>query len=267
VMADFKYCQPADNCASCGACCGMYNWTGHNRQMVLELLSMQTDSYLNSGRNELDLVRLRKEINRKRPAPRYQKIYNCEFLGFIDRERKRVGCLLHPALNSGRNLRGISHHGQETCDEAKCTAYFYLSEQEAELVAKAADDWYLYGLCLTDLDLINEFLNIASEMVFTEVKAGKIMAEPRLLEIFSGYLALKERWPFARDPNRFGKYFFRDGDYPIYKIDYKALNSLPCRYDRILNSLGSGFQGQEELVAARETLRKIFNDFVEAWQA
>ena len=266
-MSDFKYCQPVCNSASCGACCGMYNWTGHNRQMVLELLSMQTEYYLNSSRDELDLVRLKKEISKKRPAARYQKIYNCEFLGFIDRDKKRVGCLLHPELNGGVNLRGISHHGRETCDQAKCTAYSYLREQEAELVAKAADDWYLYGLCLTDLDLINEFLNIASEMVFTEVKAVKIMADPRLLGIFSGYLSLKESWPFARDPNRFGKYFFKDNDYPVYKIDYQSLDSLPCRFDRIFNSLGSEFKSQDELVAGRETLRKIFNDFVGAWRA
>jgi hypothetical protein len=264
-MADFRYCQPAADCASCGACCGMYNWTGHNRQLVLELLCMQTECYLNSSRSELELVRVRKEINLKRPAPRYQKIYNCEFLGFIDSEKKRVGCLLHPGLNQGRNLRALSHHGRETCDEARCTAYFYLSEAESELVARAADDWYLYGLCLTDLDLINEFLNIASEMVYTEVKAEKILVDPKLLAIFSSYLSLKEHWPYARDPNRFGKYFFQNGDYPVYKIDYRALASLPCRYDRIFNSLGSVFKGQAELVAARAQLKQIFHDFAGAF--
>jgi len=134
-------------------------------------------------------------------------------------------------------------------------------------VAKAAPDWYLYGLCLTDLDLINEFLNITSEMVFTEVKAGKIMADSGLLGIFSGYLSLKESWPFARDPNRFGKYFFKNGDYPVYKIDYQALDSLPCRYDRIFNSLGSEFESPGELIRAREKLSKIFNDFAGAWRA
>jgi len=71
-------------------------------------------------------------------------------------------------------------------------------------------------------------------------------------------LRLKENWPYARDPNRFGKYYFVNRDYPIYKIDYAALGCEESRYDRILNSLGSEFRTRGELLAAEQRLDEIF---------
>ena len=243
----------------------MYNWLGHSRTLVEEVLLLQTEAFLQSGRTEDELIILKKEIYGKRPAARYPVIYNCEFMGFIDRERKKVGCLLHPDSNSGKNLRDISHHGRATCDEARCTAYSYLSDSEAELVAKCADDWYLYGLCITDLDLVKEFLETASDMVSDDVNAGKIMASAALTDIFRKYLNLKERWPYARNPHRYGKYYFVDRDYPIYKIDYDSLGSAPGKFDKILVSLGSEFTDKRELAAAEEMLGSLFKEFAKAF--
>ena len=226
---------------------------------------LQTDAFMKSDRTEDDLKRLKQEIFRKRPAVRYAVVYNCEFMGFIDEARKKVGCLLHPSLNHGKNLRDISHHGRATCDEARCTAYTYLSRAEAELVAKSADDWYLYGLCITDLDLVKEFLEIASDMASDDVSAGKIMASARLTDIFRKYLALKESWPYARDPNRYGKYYFVDRNYPIYRIDYESLGASESKFDKILVTLGSKFADKLELAAAEEILDSIFKEFAKAF--
>ena len=228
------------------------------------MLWLQTNAFLNSGRSQADLARLKEEISKKRPAARYPVIHNCEFVGFIN-AGQRVGCLLHPGLNRGQNLRGISHHGRESCDEARCTAYSYLSEAEARLVARAAEDWYLYGLCITDLDLVREFFELASGKLFEEFKPEKILQSAELLGIFQGYLRLKESWPYARNPNRFGKYYFVGSDYPIYKIDYAALGREESGYDRILNSLGSEFRTRGELLAAEESLEAIFEKLAGAY--
>jgi len=264
-MNEFKYCQPDSDCASCGACCGMYNWKGSSRALVEEVLEFQTGQFLKSDRGEKDLLRLKQEISKSRPAVLYPVIYNCEFLGFTGNGRKRVGCLLHPDLNGGKNLRRLSDHGRETCDQSRCTAYFYLREAEAELVAKAVDDWYLYGLALTDLDLVKEFFRLSSEMVCDAVSAEKVLNRPELKDIFRHYLWLKEKWPYAKDGNRFGKYFFQAGEYLIYRIDYPALSAPKSRYDRILNSLGSEFQSRSELWEAEELLGQIFQNFRGNW--
>ncbi len=239
----------------------MYNWVGYSRGMVEEVLEIQTGQFLRSDRTERDLRRLKKVISENRPAPLYPVIYNCEFLGFIGNGNKRVGCLLHPGLNGGNNLRGISDHGRETCDESRCTACIYLSGAEAGLVAETTDDWYLYGLCLTDLDLTREFFRIASERVSATVSAEQVGAGPELKDIFRRYLLLKEQWPFAEKGNRFGKYYFQDGKYLIHRIDYQGLSAPESGYDRILNSLGSEFRSKAELGEAEERLDRIFEEF------
>ena len=265
-MDEFVYCQPSGCSASCGACCGMYNWTGHSRALVQEVLEFQTDCFMNSDRSEKTLLRLKDEIFSKRPRPRYPVIYNCEFVGFIDREKKRVGCLLHPGLNNERSLRHVSHHGRQTCDEARCTVYSYLSAAEVALVAKAADDWYLYGLCVTDLDLVKEFFEIASELVFEEVKAERVLGSEKLLNLFRRYLSFKETWPYGGNPNRFGKYYFAGKEYPIYKMDYNSLGCPESRFDKVLVSLGSEFGSKRELGEAEEALGSLFREFSEAWR-
>ena len=230
--------------------------------MVQDWLELTTDFFSKSDRSQEDLKKIKKELSKQKPKVLYPKIYNCEFLGFIEQNPKRVGCLLHPDFNSGENLREISYYGRETCDSATCTAYLYLNEQEAELVAKTIDDWYLYGLCLTDLDLVKEFFRLASERIFQSVAPEEIMKRSELLEVFREYLKLKEHWRYARNPRRFGKYYFENGNYLIYRIEYEKLGATLSRYDKIFNSLGSEFNNQKELKFAEEILEEIFDKFV-----
>ena len=265
-MKVLEYCQPRGvKSASCSACCGLYNWVGYNRELVSEVVELQTELYLNSGQTMAELKRIRQELASRRPLPLYPRIYNCEFIGFIDREKKRVGCLLHPLINQGRNLREASRHRRETCDEMTCTAGIYLKPEEAQLIAQAVDDWYLYGLCLTDLDLIREFFRLASQLVGEEVRPEQIRADFSLLEIFSRYLGLKERWEGKKNPYRFGKYYFSGRDYLVYKPDYSALGVAPSKYDKILVSLGLDFENRALVCSVREEIASLFKDFVQKW--
>ncbi len=250
--------------ASCAACCGMYNWRGFNRDMVKGILSRQTELFENRDGTEGNILEIKNELSGSRPAPLFPVIHNCEFLGFMDAGRKRVGCLLHPSRHKGENLRALSKHGRETCDEARCTAYHYLSHDLARCVAAAAGDWYLYGLCLTDIDLTRSFFDAASEKLNEAVPIPRLISSPALLELFSDYLCLKERWPFARDPGRFGKYCFPDGTYRIARIDYQGLGMKPSRHDRILLSLGSVFHEKDELMDAEEIIEEKISRFAEA---
>ena len=265
-MKVLEYCQPRGvKSASCSACCGLYNWVGYNRELVREVLELQSELYFKSEPSLAGLKRIQKELASRRPLPLYPRIYNCEFIGFIDREKNRVGCLAHPLVNQGRNLREASGHGRETCDEMICTAGIYLKPEEARLVAEAVDDWYLYGLCLTDLDLIREFFQLASQLVGEEVRPEHIRAHFSLLEIFSRYLGLKERWESKKNPYRFGKYYFSGKDYLVYKPDYFALGLAPSKYDKILLSLGLNFENKTLVLSAREELEQIFKAFAENW--
>ena len=262
-MNDFRYCQPNSGQGSCSACCGLYNWVGCSRALVGDWLERQTEYLLKAEPSEKNLIRIKEELGKKKPEPLYPVIYNCEFLGFINRNPRRVGCLLHPSLNSDKNLRELSFYGRETCDSATCTAYIYLNDQEAELIGRAIDEWYLYGLCLTDLDLVKEFFRLASERIFQSVHPEEIMKRSELLEVFREYLELKEHWRYARNPRRFGKFYFVDGRYLIYRIEYEKLGTRVSRYDKIFNSLGSEFINRKEIIEAEEILARIFQKFAE----
>lgn len=261
-MKNFEYCQK--EACSCSACCGIYNWVGYNRELVQEVLERQTELFLKSDRTSKDLAKIKKELLGTRPKVLFPKIYNCEFVGFIDDEKKRVGCLLHPDLNDGKNLRDASFYGRETCDELYCTAYIYLKPEEARLIAKASQDWYLYGLCLTDIDLVKEFFRLASEKLGEEVKIEKVLANDSALSVFSEYLHLKESWEYARNPLRFGKYFFKGDKYFVASIDYAYLKISQNKLDKILMSLGSEFKSKEEIIRARDKINSLLRQFLKS---
>jgi hypothetical protein len=96
---------------------------------------------------------------------RYEVIYCCEYLGFLDGERKKVGCLLHPLQNRGIDLRDVSFYGKDLCHGHFCPGYHYISREEKQSLIAIIDDWYLYGLCVTDVDLIKEYFCVIANRI------------------------------------------------------------------------------------------------------
>jgi len=69
---------------------------------------------------------LRREFTENRNTflengPTYRPIvgYSCWALGFLDSRGRTVGCLLHPARNNGRDLRGLVDYGRK-CERESC---------------------------------------------------------------------------------------------------------------------------------------------------
>ena len=271
-MDEFFLCQPEPRCGSvpsCGNCCGIYNYMGHSRELVTDVLSRQTELMAGWDGTDADIERIRAEAERVRPPMRFSVLYNCPFSGFLDAGRTRVGCLLHP-LNPGtrgRDLRDFCRYGHEICGEARCTAYTYLSEAEAAAVMAAAGDWYLYGLALTDIDLVKDFFELCEFRLFGPVDPGRVVTDPALRQAFRDYLKLKESWPFARDPNRYGKYFFIGREYHQYAIDYRRLGVVRPVHDLILCALGSVIETTAELTQAVRLIDDRLDAFVAAYRA
>jgi hypothetical protein len=225
---------------------------------------MQTALLASWDGSDADMERVREEVEANRPPPRFSVIYNCPFSGFLDEQRSRVGCLLHP-LHTGRDLREYCRYGRRTCGEARCTAYTYLTEAEAKAVAAAAPDWYIYGLCITDIDLIKDFFELCEMKLAAPVDPGRVSREPALAAAFGDYLSLKERWPFATDPGRYGKYFFVGRDYHIYMIDYRKFGASYPHHDGILISLASVIETREELEEAVGIIERKVDRFMEIY--
>jgi hypothetical protein len=266
---DFYLCQPDSVLASapaCASCCGIYNYPGHNRELVTQILTRQTELMAGWDGTDADMERVAAEAMAGRPAPRFEVIYNCPFAGFYDPERRRVGCLLHPRVR-GRDLRDFCRYGHRTCGEAKCTAYTYLEPAEARAVMAAAGDWYLYGLAITDIDLIKDFFELCEMKLYAPLALERVAAEPALARALGEYLRLKEDWHLARDPGRFGKYYFVGRDYHIYQIDFRGFEVSRPYHEAILLSLGSVIGSREQLDQAVAVIDARVDAFLEVYSS
>lgn len=192
----------------------------------------------------------------------YDVIYCCEFLGFLNGEEKRVGCLLHPRQNSGTDLREASFYGRELCDGHFCPSYHYLSREEKLTLITVIDDWYLYGLCITDIDLVKEYFRFLCDAIGDSMDSERFCSGT-LKETIHRFFSLKISWPF-RSPgtNRFGKYWFDGSHYMIDHIDYEGLGCEKSRFDRIFLSLTSHFDSGDQVARGEEIIQKNIDDFV-----
>jgi len=258
-------CQP-DEKNSCGACCGLYNWLDHSRAAVTLLLESNASLFFSLGKKpDLDLYReLRGEF-----SPQHKlcdTIYNCEFIGFLDQGRKRIGCMLHPALHGGADLRDCSFYGRELCDGHFCPSYNYLTMEEQAAAVAAADDWYLYGLVITDIDFIKELFTIVQNLLGETLKV-ELFTRPAIKKALQDYFQLKENWKFSSRGGRLGKYYFSRAEYHIARIEYdKSWQMKPSRFDKILVSLASEFKTQEDIAEAELLLDEKINALVAACQ-
>jgi len=258
-------CQP-DAGKSCGACCGLYNYADSTRASLVSRLRTRTARFHAVVRGIEDLpVFSGQTLQAEEQAKRYEVIYCCEYIGFLDPEEKRVGCLLHPLQHDGADLRGVSFYGRELCDGHFCPSYHYISRQEKLALLRIFDDWYLYGLCLTDIDLVKTYFRLISDGVGEAPAPERFQSGP-LRQAARRFFAFKLTWPF-RSPavNRLGKYYFDGSQYMINHIDYESLGCEPSRFDRIFLSLSSEFTSRKDMVAAEHLIQAGIDEFIEKW--
>jgi hypothetical protein len=259
---EFHLCQP-DELKSCGACCGLYNYRNNSRKRLQRRLLQRTRLF---EHRDGDLERYVREAAAYEGEKLYETIYNCEFLGFINAAATRVGCLLHPACNGGYDLRGTSFYGEGLCRDHVCPSYGTLTSVEKEVVIRVVHDWYLYGLCITDIDLVKAYLFHVQNRLGEEFDTRRLENNGRLEWLMQQFFSWKAEWPFRRDgARRFGKYYFVDDDYYIARVEYGELGMSPSVYDTVLVSLASEFTRGDQVRAAEHLIEKNINAVVKAY--
>lgn len=264
-MKDEKFihlCQP-DSCKSCGACCGLYNYADSSRESLVNRLRRRTQLFHEMVAGPDDLEAFAHVIKTTEPQEKiYEVIYCCEYVGFLDETERTVGCLLHPLQNGGNDFRDVSFYGKELCDGHFCPSYYYISQEEKRALISIIDDWYLYGLCVTDIDLVKEYFRLISEELGEMPSAGKF-ENSVLKESALRFFELKTSWRFrSPETNRFGKYYFDGSQYMIHHIDYEALGCERSRFDKIFQSLTSHFDTLKDLEQAEAIIDTCIADFV-----
>ena len=259
-------CQP-DKGKSCGACCGLYNYVDSSREALTERLRARTKRFRELVKTPEDLqLYADATFAAEDFAKRYEVIYCCEYLGFLDDEEKRVGCLVHPMQNSGVDMRTVSFYGQDVCAGHLCPSHHFIPLSQQLILLKIIDDWYLYGLCLTDIDLVVAYFRLIADRVGQEIKPD-VFDRQALKDIALEYFGWKITWPF-RSPsaNRLGKYYFDGSQYMISHIDYEKFGKELSPLNSIFLSLSSEFQNGDELEAAEKMVWNNIEAFVSRYQ-
>jgi hypothetical protein len=245
-------CQP-DGRKSCGACCGLYNYVDSSRDSLTQRLRARTKRFHELVKTPGDIERYAQETFAVEDfKKRYEVIYCCEFLGFLDAGENKVGCLVHPMQNSGMDMRSGSFYGQEVCAGHLCPSHHFIPRSQSEILIKIIDDWYLFGLCLTDIDLVTAYFRLIADRIGQELKP-EVFDYDALKNIALEYFHWKITWPFrSSDCNRLGKYYFDGSQYMISHIDYEKFGRELSPLNAIFLSLSSEFHDALEIEAAEK---------------
>lgn len=261
-MVDIHLCQP-DSTKSCAACCGIYNYVENTRPALVKRFEHRGSLMAKVKKGDLSLEDYCSIIRHREDGRRiFKTIYACEYAGFVDDAKKRVGCMLHPVVTGGSDLRVHSFYGREICDGHFCPSYQKLQPNEASAVLACIDDWYLYGSVITDIDFVKTFFRIIQNAVGEEISPAVLRSNRQLVDILKSYFSLKITWPF-RDTTkpRFGKYYFVGEEYDIDKIDYCRLGADIPAYDPIFLSLSSSFETKDDLDRAYTKIDTLIKGF------
>ena len=258
MSVSFHLCQPGRG-ASCGACCGLYNFRDHSRASLTGRLATQTATFQSLPREATVWRAAARELlgSRRAPAPLFPAVRVCPLLGFLDAEHTRVGCLGHPLSTGGEDLRDCGVYKAEICESFTCPSFTWLTDAQARLVQAACADWYLYGLVITDVEFVRGCLRLLEWERAGPVPPETLAAHPEALAAMSALFALKETAPGrGSHASVFGRFTPDTEGEPLSRtLDYAALGARTAPEDEVVLCLGYAPTNLEQLTQARELVR------------
>jgi hypothetical protein len=253
---------------SCGACCGLYNLADTSREHMTMMLGDRTRRFAQVARTPEGIdgfARQNAQIeSQDRPFPQF---HHCPFIGLIGEARSRVGCLLHPLAdgNRGVDFRGLSYYGGLACRTYFCPTTHGLAPRYKRIVRASLADWHLYGLVVTETDLLSALFHQIEVRLGRRVEPALFESRPEPGQALAALLGLKLTWPYrpaqADTPCH---HFFFDVSYAKPMIDYHRLGVAASACNPILRELVSAFDSVETLRGAEQTLEAKINAVVAA---
>ncbi len=269
-------CQVKEH-VSCGACCGLYNVADASRAGLIQILADRTRRFSEIPRDVDGILGFAEETGRREsPVRPYPEFHHCPYIGLVGAGKSRVGCLLHPLAdgNAGIDFRGLSYYGGMACRTYFCPSCKSLDPVYKRILRSAADDWYSYGLIMTETVLVDAFFG---EL---ERRAGRPIAPEDVVGIglrenpIRRFIHMRATWPFRAAPERPGNYFFEDRRYPRPPVDERLVNRLAAGLDGLaakgseqtylvlFRELESSFASDRELEAAISMFERLFASIV-----
>ena len=255
-------CQVSET-VSCGACCGLYNLPDAGRPALTERLRRRTAAFRKTPRTTDAIDRFGAAEAADSAGGPYPDFHHCPFVGLIDGDR-RVGCLLHPRGegNAGIDWRGLSYYGGLTCEIYFCATYTRMSADHKTLVCRAADDWYDYGLVITEHRLLTALFEAVEARLGRGLEPADLDGRPVAVETLRRVIGLKARWPARRTP--LCHPIFDDPPPDGRPIDYPALGRTGSPWDTVLRELNARIDTPRDLADAEARLTAAVDELVHA---
>ncbi|UCG20634.1 MAG: hypothetical protein JSU80_13090 [Deltaproteobacteria bacterium] len=249
-------CQP-DKQKSCAWCCGLYNNHVTSRAGLARQLRARTEEFARTRRTVEGILNF-SERNKEKSQLLDPEFYSCEFVGFLNEEETRVGCMLHPLArgNGGTDWRGLSFHGAMACQGFFCRSYRELSTSQKEIVLSTVNDWFLFGLVISDADFIYSFFRLVAENLIDPAT----LLMPASAKLVHEFFHWKIDWPFGNSGSRPTYIDSRavlgtKGDICSQESEKQVLAPL----DQIFVSLSSKFSSPSERQSAEEKVNHLFS--------
>ncbi len=258
MSVSFHLCQPGRG-ASCGACCGLYNFRDHSRAALTARLAEQTDRVRPLPPTpEAYGAAARALKEARREPPLFPAVRVCPLLGFLDEGRTQVGCLGHPKVTGGADLRDCGVYRADICETFTCPSFGWLTDAQARLVQAACADWYLYGLVITDVEFVRGCLKLLEWELGGPVDLERVASRPEALAAVRRLFSLKETAPERGSHAAVFGRFSRDteGEPVSRTLDYVGLGAHAAPEDDVVLCLGYVPEGLEELERARALVRE-----------
>jgi hypothetical protein len=238
--AEETLCQVNDR-VSCGACCGLYNVPVATRNALVHLLRARTRQFAATPRTVDAIFQYKEAVAQRESQERPMRdFHHCPFLGLIGPQQAAVGCLLHPdgAGNNGMDFRSLSYYGGMTCHIYFCPSTRLLPLRYKQILRTVLDDWYLYGLIVTETKLLKAFFEELESRMNRPLYAEDFTTRPACREALKHLFLLRVSWPFrSPDNHRLANYFFNDHLYARPAIVRSQEGQAISRYRLILEEL------------------------------
>lgn len=248
---------------SCGACCGLYNVADPSRPALVKMLAARTKAFHAAPRTVEAIFQYKGETQKRegqeRPMPDF---HHCPFLGFVGPDRATVGCLLHPQADGNQDMdfRSLSYYGGMTCHIYFCPATRLLPERYKQILRIVLDDWYLYGLVVTETKLLTALFEELETRLGRELYAADFTTLRSRREALKHLFLLRVSWPFRAPHNhRLANYFFNDHLYARPPLGRAAGGHTITRYRLILQELETDASSDAVLRRAEVYLDDRFN--------
>lgn len=243
-------CQVNDH-VSCGACCGLYNVPVASRDALMQILKARTEHFKTTPRIVEAIFEFKAWVEMRegqdRPMPDF---HHCPFLGLIGPKQATAGCLLHPqaAGNNGMDFRSVSYYGGMTCHIYFCPSTRLLPLRYKQILRSVLDDWYLYGLIVTETRLLISLFEELEDRMDRPLSAEDFTTHRACREALRHLFLLRVSWPFRSPENhRIANYFFNDHLYAHPKIVSPSSGQTISRYRQILQELETDPRSEETL--------------------